>query len=179
MTTMPLMALVALQAAAQSEPPQSPPALSLCEVIANDPTKLNGKVIKTSGLFGSTDEGMWLIGECQTHLVTKGLTWANGLSVYVDESDENIARSWEKMGRKLRQLHADSRRDRIWITVVGRLETRASMDDEVVQMPYGLRKAAFGHLGESPAEINVISVEKVSAERQSPDTKNLKSRVPR
>jgi len=142
--------------------------LSVCDVLAHDPTKLNGRLIKVKGLLGETDEGTWLIGECTTHLVTKGLSWGNDLSIHVDASDENTLRSWESMLAKLRRLHADPGKDRIWLTVVGRLETRASMDDEVVQMPYGLARAGFGHLGGSPAEINVVSVEDVGVERKSP-----------
>jgi hypothetical protein len=68
------------------------------------------------------------------------------------------------MLEKLNQLHADMGRDKIQVTIVGRIETRASMDDEVVQMPYGLRRAGFGHMGGSPAEINVISIDDVAIE---------------
>jgi hypothetical protein len=166
-----VMALLALQTDARhGQPPQS-----VCDVIFNDPTKLNGKVVRIRGLLSSTDEGIWLREECKTHLVTKGLTWGNSLWVYIDESDENIARSWEKMGARLTELRADTRRDRVRVTIVGRVETRASMDDEVIQMPYGLAKAGFGHLGGSPAEINVISVGDVALEHQSQDAKHTQN----
>ena len=36
------------------------------------------------------------------------------------------------------------------------------MDDEVVQTPFGLERAGFGHMSGAPAEINVISVEDVT-----------------
>jgi hypothetical protein len=157
--------VLAIQAGNGTEP-KPVPLLNICDVISNDPTKLNGKVIKVRGLLGGTDEGIWLVGECKTHLVTKGLTWGNDLSVYVDESDEAVARSWEKLGQQLRQLHADTRRDRVWVTNIGRLETRASMDDEVVKTEHGLVRVGFGHMSGSPAEINVISVEDVKLERQ-------------
>jgi hypothetical protein len=142
--------------------------LTVCEVLADDPSKRNGQVVTVRGLYGGTDEGVWLSGECKTHLVTKGLSWGNDLSVYVDLSDERIARSWGRMFDTLRQLHADPRHDRIWVTFVGRIETKPSMDDEVVQMPYGLAKAGFGHMGDSPAEINVLGIKDVTVEgRQS------------
>lgn len=35
---------------------------------------------------------------------------------------------------------------------------------EVVRMPYGLRRAGFGHPGDSVAQINVISVEEVAVD---------------
>jgi hypothetical protein len=157
--------LIAMQSVARGEPAKSLPTLSVCDVLADDPTRLSGKVIRVRGLLGGSDEGTWLSAECESHLVTKGLTWGSDLSVYVDVSDENIARSWERERKKLKGLHADWAHDKIWATIVGRLETRASMDDEVVQMPYGLARAGFGHLGGSPAEINVISVEDVTVER--------------
>jgi hypothetical protein len=34
----------------------------------------------------------------------------------------------------------------------------------VVQMPYGLARAGFGHLGAAPAELNVITVKEVGVE---------------
>jgi hypothetical protein len=162
-----LAIVIALQAASSERPARVPMTLSVCDVLADDPTKLNGKVIKVKGLLGGTDEGTWLTAECTTHLVTKGLAWGNDLSVYIDGSDQKTLRSWEKVGQKLKQLRANLGQDRIWVTIVGRLETRASMDDEVVQMPYGMARAGFGHMGGSPAEINVISVEDVRVERKS------------
>jgi hypothetical protein len=171
MATTLMLVLLVMQAAHRDKPPESLATLSVCEVIANDPTKLNGSVTKIRGLLATTDEGIWLIDECKTHLATKGLTWGNTLWVYVDPSDEEVLRSWGKMGAKITELHADTQRDRIWVTVIGRLVTRGSMDDEVVQRPYGLAKVGFGHLGGSPAEINIISVEDVTVERQSKDAK--------
>jgi hypothetical protein len=96
---LPVVVLVALQAETRGEPPQPLKSLSVCEVIADDPTNLNGQVLKVRGMLGSTDEGMWLMEECETHLTTKGLTWGNSLSVYVDLSDQIIARSWAKTRR--------------------------------------------------------------------------------
>lgn len=160
-----LATVIAFQCLAANAPTRPPQVISVCEVLADDPTKLNGNVISVRGLLAATNEGMWLVGECKTHLVTKGLAWGNDLSVYVPAADESVARSWGRMSQRLKQLHGLVGRDRIWVTITGRLETRQSMDDEVVQMPYGLRHAGFGHMGDSPAEIDVISVEDVRVER--------------
>ena len=162
--------LIFLMAMEQGKPLRQPTAtLSVCDVLASDPTRLNGKVIRVRGLLAATDEGTWLIDKCKTHLVTKGLEWGNSLSIYVDASDEAIYRSWAKIGEKLKRLHVQQGRDDVWITVTGQLETRASMDDEVVQMPFGLAKLGFGHMGGSPAEINVISVDDVTIPSPSSD----------
>jgi hypothetical protein len=141
--------------------------MSVCDVLANDPTILNGKLIKIRGILVGSDEGTWLAGECKTHLETKGIAWGNSIAVSVNESDQGALRSWHKIGAKLKQLHADwPARDRVSVTFIGRLTTRSTMDDAVVKMPYGLAKAGFGHLSGSPAEIEVLSVENVIVERR-------------
>ena len=156
--------LVIAQVSENRPTPQSLPTLSVCDVVASDPTKLNGKIIKVRGVLIGTQEGLWLGGECKSQLVTKGVTWSNLLSIYVDGSDESIMRSWGSITVKRRQLHAVAA-DKTWLTIIGRLETRLSMDQEVQETPHGWVKLGFGHLNESPAEINFISVEDVSIER--------------
>jgi hypothetical protein len=161
--TLLILAIVWLtQSAGADKDLRSATTVSVCDVLAHDPVALNGKILRVRGNLAATDEGTWLIDECQTHLITKGLTWGDTLSIYVNESDQDILRSWEQMSENLKQLGAYIGRDKIWVTVVGRLETRASMDEEVVQMPYGPRRAGFGHMGDAPAELNVIAVEDVT-----------------
>jgi|HubBroStandDraft_6_1064221.scaffolds.fasta_scaffold95174_3 hypothetical protein len=160
-----LIVMMLMQAQPRAEPEQPLAVLSVCDVVTHDPTRRNGQVVKVRGVLAGTNEGIWLVDECPTHLVTKGLSWGNDLSVHVNAADRSIERSWEAMLERVKQLH-ESVRDKVWITILGRVETRASMDDEVVQMPYGLRRAGFGHLGEAPAEIDVILVEDVSVERR-------------
>jgi hypothetical protein len=148
------------------------PFASVCDLLAGDFTKLNTKVVRVRGLLGGSDEGTWLSSECKTHPVTKGLSWGNNLSVYVDMTDDRTARSWNAMNQKLKSLHADLVQDRVRVTVVGRLETRESLDALVVDMPNGLRRAGFGHLGAAPAEINIITVEDIVVEPRSPSVKH-------
>lgn len=157
--------LIAMQSVDRSGSTQ-PVTLSVCDVLSDDPTKLNGKAIRVRGYLAVGPHETLLGGDCKAHLVTKGLAWGNYLSVYRDASDEKIERAWERIGQKVKRLHGDFEQDKIWLTIVGRLETRASMEDEVVQMPHGLARAGFGQMGGSPAEINVISVEDVTVERQ-------------
>jgi len=157
--------LILLPIKSAGQPRQPGVTMSVCDVLANDPTILNGKLIKVRGRYASTDEGIWLFGECKTHLETKGLVWSNSLAVDVDQSEKEYLRSWSRLGQKLRQLRFDPVRDTFVVTFVGRLTTRAAMEDQVVQRPYGLAKAGFGHLGGSPAEIVVMSFENVAVER--------------
>jgi hypothetical protein len=137
--------------------------LSVCDVVTHDPTPLNGKLLSVRGRLAGTGEGFWLIGECKEHLVTKGLTWGSDIAVAMDGA-ESATRSWDNMLGRIKDLHADLNRDKILVTISGRLETRGSLNDEVVQMPYGLRKAGFGHMGDSIAQVDVISVEDVVVE---------------
>ena len=160
-----LVVLLAMQAADRREPGKSNVTLSVCNVLAHDPTILNGKIIRIKGYVGGTDEGTWLMGDCQTHLVTKGLTWGNDIAWYINLAEEKTARSWERYAKKLKRLRPDWQHDRIWVTVAGRLETRRTMDDPVVQTPYGLARVGFGHLSSSPAEIDVMSIETIDVER--------------
>jgi hypothetical protein len=165
MTASAIIAIWLVALAAQST---VPPPMSVCDVLAHDPTILNGKLIKIRGIYAPGPHSALITGECKTHLLTKGLTWGNDLSVYVNLSDENVARSWANFFEKLKRLRPRgvSEHDRIWVTFVGRLETRTSMNDEVLQMSFGLARAGFGQGGEAPAEINVISVDDVRVERQ-------------
>ena len=162
------LAILGAAQAGLAQHPRSSQTLTVCDVLAVDPTRFNGEVITVKGLLEGTNEGTWLVGECKTHLVTKGLAWGNSLSVSVDNNEDALS-SWEKFGEQLKRLHANRQRDRVWVTINGRLETRASMDDAVVQMPYGPRRAGFGHMADAPAEIHVISVGDVMVERRPPD----------
>jgi len=166
-----LAALIVAMQAAAATPRPSPKAVGVCDILAEDPARFNGKIVSVRGRLEATQEGTWLTGECKTHLVAKGLTWGNMLWVDVDASDEGVERSWRTISDKLGRLHADIRRDKIRVTIVGRLETRKSMDDAVYQMPYGPSKVGFGHMGAAPAEIDVISVQDVAVEHPSRNAK--------
>ena len=162
-----LMTWIAVQAmqVAEQKPTQLSTPLTVCDILAEDPTKWNGKVVSVRGLFTRSDEGMWLFEECKKHLVTKNLAWSNTLWLEFDTSDQKFRNSWDCMLAELDRLHARIDRDRVWMTLVGRLETRPTMDDAVVQMPYGPMRAGFGHMGGSPAAFNVLSVEDVKLEK--------------
>ena len=143
----------------------APKPTTVCEILADDPTKLKGKVLSVRGVLAGTDEGLWLRDRCETHLVTKGMVWPDQLSVYVDGQDESVMRSWSGLLAEEKRQHVNYPQDKVWVTILGSLETRGSMSDEVAQMPYGLARAGFGHMGSSAAEINVISVGDVVVER--------------
>ena len=157
-------ALIIFHSCISAEPARLLPILSVCEVLSSNPTKFNGKTISVRGRLESGYHGTWLAGDCKSHLVTQGLAWGNDISVYADLAYENIAHSWERLGRTLKQLHADLHRDKVLVTIVGRLDTRDSLNDMVVQTPHGLARAGYGQGGDSAAEIDVLSVNDVAVE---------------
>jgi hypothetical protein len=161
-----LLVVAFLVAQADGRAQDGPPAaglLSVCDVVAHDPTPLNGKLVLVRGRLAGGGEGFWLVDECKEHLVTRGLAWGSDIALSMDGA-ELAARSWGKMVARIKDLHADVNRDKVLVTILGRLETRGSLSDEVVQMPYGLRRAGFGHMGGSVAQIDVVSVEGVMVE---------------
>lgn len=133
-----LAIFIVMQIAAAPSPP--PKAVSVCELLARDATEMNGRIVSIRGLIGGTDEGTWLTGECKGHPGTGGVRWGNDLWVEIDTTGRVAMRSWNKMLGKMRAAHADWTQDRIWVTVVGRIETRASMSDEIALGPTGPRK---------------------------------------
>src|SRR5579885_2057121 len=94
------------------------PRLTVCEVLASDPTQFNGKTVAVRGKLVSNGEGMWLSGECKTHLVTKGLEWANTLSVRLNQSYPGTIESWRHLLEQLRRGHANIIRDSVYVTLV-------------------------------------------------------------
>ncbi len=78
-------------------------------------------------------------------------------------------RSWQRMSEKIKRLNGNVAGGGVYVTIVGVLETRPSMDEEVDTGPDGPRALGFGHLGGAPAEINVISVKDVSVAHSRSD----------
>ena len=98
--------------------------LSVCEALRDDPTVLNGKVIAVRG------------GDCRKRFITNGVSWPNTW-IESAETDEKAERAFGLLSDRLKKMHADPKQDRIWVTFVGRLETRQSMSDAVVSGPDG------------------------------------------
>lgn len=176
-----LTLLAAMPVTGQARPKQSSssPSLSVCDVLAQGITKFNGKVIKLRGYISYISpadrffpEGYYtrLSEDCKTHLVTKGLKWANDFSVFRRRDDEKIKRPWEDIARQYRQIGSHVP-DRIWVTLVGRLDTFDSMDDVINENGrYGPELKGYGEYGDCPGEINVTSIENVVVERRPENT---------
>lgn len=142
-----------------------PRVLSICEVLRN-PARLRGRVLSIRGFLVTTEEGSWLSGDCRDHLVTKGLTWSNAIWILV--TGETDFPALERMGEKVSRERR-GQADRVWVTYVGMLETKSSMDDEVGLDDKGsTRRLGFGHLNDAPAQIDVRTARDVVIERRKP-----------
>ena len=94
-----MLILILFALRAQIATPAAEPSgvVSVCEMVANDPTKLNGKVVAVRGMLVTTEEGDWLGSKgCDRHLVTKGLSWPSILEVQLDDSN-SARQSWKRM----------------------------------------------------------------------------------
>jgi hypothetical protein len=168
--------LTVMPTVGQAQPKQSPTP-GVCDVLARDLPKLNGKVIRVRGYisyispadrFYSEGHYIRLSEDCKAHLVTKGLKWANDFSVFLRQDDERIKRPWEEIAERFKQIGANGP-DRIWVTLVGRLETPDTFDPADVineNGRYGPELKGFGEHGDCPGEIVVQSIENVVVERR-------------
>ncbi|MFN7995976.1 MAG: hypothetical protein U0Q18_20360 [Bryobacteraceae bacterium] len=137
---------------------QGSDSYTVCEILAENPTRLNGHRLRITGLLEGGDEGAWVDGECTSALTTYGVTWPN--IIWLDFNPDNLRAqaAWKRMSEKLAKLHATVR-DNIRVTILGKFETRESMRDAVVTGPNGRpRKAGFGHMGTAPATMEVLDI---------------------
>jgi hypothetical protein len=148
-----------------------PEVLSVCDIL-RDPVQYNGKIIAVRGFLVSTDEGSWLHGECKEPLITNGYKWASmiwpesptsGFALHKAPFEEDVLAQREMWATRDREI--TDRRDRLWVTYIGLLETRPTMNLEVFVRPNGQRQpVGFGHLGGAPAQLLVKTVKDVVVE---------------
>jgi len=141
------------------------PVISVCEVLDNL-SKYNGKPVIIIAKISSTGEGIWLTWDCQTKLVTQGVTWPNtiwyALTPRGRPSDprqppylpDGFSEGENLMKTKLRELlkTAKPEQEAKFVAAFGRFETRQPL-------PIGrdgkgnLRAAGYGHLNSSPGQL--------------------------
>ena len=175
MKALSIIAVILLQGsvlAGLAEPQQETEPISVCDVL-RDPVKYNGKMIAVRGFLISTDEGHWLNGDCEEPLITNGYKWKSAIwpespssrsalhKVAFEEDFEAETAMYAVRNREMK----DPRHDRLWVTYIGLLETRQSMDIEVFVRPNGERQpVGFGHLGGAPAQILIKTVKDIVVE---------------
>lgn len=142
-----------------------PRVLSVCDVLQN-PARLRGRVLSIRGFAVATEEGSWLGGDCRDHLVTKGLTWPNTIWLLVTGGTDFAG--LERIRKQISRERSSSA-DRVWITYVGMLETKSSIEEEVgLDDKGGPHRLGFGHLNDAPAQLDVRTAKDVVIERRRP-----------
>jgi hypothetical protein len=137
--------------------------LDVCEVLRS-PVSFNGKLVSIRGLLRATDHGAWIVGErCPGVLTTQGYTWRSIIFLAYPNSADALHEVDFDCDREARhnltmQIEQRSKTgyDKVLVTVVGMLETRANLDLQIYRDPSGgVRPAGFGHMVEAPAQVVV------------------------
>jgi hypothetical protein len=146
------------------------PIRSICDVL-HDPSKLNGKLIAVRGYEFSTDEGVFLKGNCKDSLETQGVTWPNlislaypGGSFALHEVDFTVDRDAIAAASDLVRRYKEPKR--VWLTYVGLLETREPFNLQVYTDKSGKKRpAGFGNGAVAPAQLLIKTVKDVVVEK--------------
>lgn len=155
--------------ALQLRSPTDGTVIDICDVLRN-PVSFNGKVVAIRGFFSDTDEGNWLMGECPVPLSTAGYVWkshiflippGSNFVLHATEYSEDTA-ALKAFADKLKR-RKDPIRDKVLVTVVGKIETRENLEMEVYRDRDGrVRPAGFGHMNGAPAQLVLKTVRDVS-----------------
>jgi hypothetical protein len=107
---------------------------SICE-LAKDFPAFHGRVVAVRGIYYGS-----VVQKCPEQRAVG--SWPSSISVYGGNSDA----VWEQLAKTLRNVQSEAKhstkRFEIWVTVVGRLQSKSRH---------------YGHLGASPAQIDVVS----------------------
>jgi len=147
------------------------PVLTVCEVLQNL-SAYNNKSIIVIGQFAHTDEGGWIVEDCEKRIVTEGYTWGNSISnLYIVGQTEpppslpaNFHWDDELLLKKAMasKNYGKSHNLAEWGAWFGRLETR--IPPRVIKYPNGtISGFGFGHLGASIAQLISGGSERVRA----------------
>jgi hypothetical protein len=137
------------------------PVFTVCEVLQNL-SAYNNKSIIVIGQFAHTDEGGWIVEDCENKIVTEGYTWGNSISIlYIvgqTEPPPSLPANfhWDDellLKKAMASKNYDKSHDLDeWGAWFGRLETR--IPPRVIKYPNGtIGGLGFGHLGTSIAQL--------------------------
>ena len=139
------------------------PVVTVCDVLS-DLAGYNGTSIILVGALVGSDEGGWIVAECEKKLVTDGFTWPDSIAeANVRAQDAHPPAlpgqlNWNNklIAAKLHELKRTTkftRRDHArWVVMFGRMET--NVPPKTFIDPKGnLTGFGFGHLNGAPAQI--------------------------
>ena len=153
----------------------APPPASVCDLLAN-PQSFNHKLIAVRGVQVATGEGVWLDGNgCTKRITAGGYQWPD--IMWIELSDrvrreagfnvEPLRTDVARIDAQLKKQDFNPRRDRLWITYVGRFETYDDFEHHVLRDSAGSRGIGFGHLNSAPAMLIVTAVRDAFVERRA------------
>jgi hypothetical protein len=136
--------------------------LTVCESLdhRND---LDGKMIAIRGVSVGTSEGVWLVDpKCPDPIATPRYAWPRSIylaSISHASSPVDFrfdSKADDKLRAEFERLHVNRKAVRIWITYVGRFETRKDLSTALFRdYNGGLHPAGFGQLNSVPAQLVV------------------------
>jgi hypothetical protein len=138
----------------------SPGFVSVCEVLTNRKF-YDGKIVGLIGRWSATEEGFWLVEECESQIKTGDYSWRTVIALTYDPSSPSIFSSGPRLvdaalNKKIAELDAafgSANDKRSWAVVYGRIETREELRTMVYCNRKLIRPAGYGHLGGAPAQI--------------------------
>jgi hypothetical protein len=160
---------------------ESPPLLSVCELLIHR-NEFNGKMVSVRGAIEGTNEGAWLRSSqsCKYKLVTRGITWPNVISLEYPNNESpnpedhaNFDVDWNAINTVGVAIPNGFNRktDQIVKTYVGLFQTYPDLDRRLSSDKGDALKSGFGHLGGAPARILVKTVKDAAAVHRPPDIK--------
>jgi hypothetical protein len=131
-----------------------PGMVPLCDIV-KDPARYNGRTVLTRGVLRLTSNGFWLSGQdCTAALKSSlGIAWESTLWL-VPPSRSEEGREFERAISELRERTSGLREPIIWVTCVGRLETKHDIRSAVSLGSDGEPLfRGFGIAGIAPAQL--------------------------
>ena len=132
--------------------------VTVCQVLS-DRSSFNGEYVAVIGQLSATEEGRWIVDQCEKPTKTNSYVWSDMISLEFDPQaatarPPGFAIDQDEVERKIGELKLRIKRskDLEWGLVYGRIVTqedlRTGLRRDGTVIPDG-----FGHLGASPAKI--------------------------
>lgn len=134
--------------------------VSVCEVLSNRGL-YDGRKAAVIGRWSSTDEGIWLIGDCENQIKTGDYVWNNIVSLEYDPSSPTAFPDEMKFDEvavnikiaELKRRLKPSKEKAKWAVVYGRVQTQEELPTVVARDGKSVFPAGYGHLNGAPAQV--------------------------
>jgi hypothetical protein len=150
-----------MTAAAQTSKTRKPLApITVCEILSNREF-YNGKFVIVIGRWSPTDEGFWLVDNCEKQIKTDEYVWSNMVSLEYDPSSPTAFPNGMKIDDaavnqkivELKRRMKPSKEKVEWAVVYGRVETQEELQTAIAGDGKSVFPAGYGHLNAAPAQV--------------------------